>query len=128
MQSTVAYVQVGPTIVLQLLQEAGVASHAQMGRMIQAQKQQLQRTLKFQAHALVAQDRQQHATHTVQVGARPVCVACRRVGTHSKAFNWVQQACDMIMHHEMNDTHQALAAAAASTRRLIELLQMLRSC
>ena len=90
----------------QILKERGIANQLMMGRFFQAQHQQAQRTAKFLAHALTAKDRKMHITSEVLIGERPCCAACLRVGTLSKAFNWVQLPCPHV--HDF-DPQQVLA-------------------
>ena len=113
---------VGDETVLEVIKFAGIATRTQLGAFLYSQRQQIDRVGKFLKQATLAKHAQQHLTATVRTGTRPVCCACNRTGTISKALIWITGHCDAVCDF---DTRPVLANLQAQEEHLKALLQQL---
>ena len=90
-----ARVCVGQTTLLELLQNGGVASRAQLGHFASATTFQGLRTKRFLTHAQSAVSRQRHLTDISASGMRPICAACSSSGPLTNTTRWLVSPCPL---------------------------------
>ena len=82
------------TPIKQILSDSGVTSLAQIRHLARAKSLLAQRIRKFEAHTRAAVPQHQHLTNIIEVGHRPICLACGRSGPMTNVFRWLQTPCD----------------------------------
>ena len=124
--SLAAY-SLGNSSLLDILQQGGVSSTAQLGHFARAQTFQAIRTKRFLAHAEEATKRGQHLSSTATVGQRPICDACHRPGPLSCAFRWLSMRCDVssTSGFDARPVTDSLAAQLQQTQEISHLLRRL---
>ena len=89
-------IRVGELTLLELLQNAGVASQAQLGHFARALTFQSMRSRRFLDHARTAKHKRYHISAVSESGVRPICAACSSPGPLTNSSRWLGLPCPRL--------------------------------